>query len=215
MKDLDVPTLIESSALAAGGRAATKKALRAAVRTRLRALGPVPPASSAQAIERLIQSRLLENATCVALFRALPSEPDIGALEAMLLSRGVSVCLPLVHEGQRELTFHRAGGALMRGPLGIEQPETGRERIDESQIDVFVVPALALDLHGNRLGHGRAHYDATLAAAPRALRIGLVREAALVPEVPVGEHDAPLDALCTEARFICFTERAKAAAAHR
>ena len=195
--------------------AAAKKALRLEVRTRLRALGPVPAAGSAKAVEQLIQSGLLDGAACVALFRALPSEPDLTSLEPLLHARGARVCFPLVHPGQRELTFHLAGGALERGPLGIEQPSIERERIDESQIDVFVVPALALDLHGNRLGHGRAHYDATLVGAPRALRIGLVREAALVPAVPVGEHDAPLDALCTEARFIFLTERAKAAAAKR
>ena len=110
------------------------------------------------------------------------------------------------------LEFRAAGHALERSPLGFAQPPEESERISLEQIDAFVIPLRGADLQGNRLGRGRGHYDVTLAAHPRAKRIGLLREAQVVDAVPAGEHDQRLDALCTEARFLLCPPRAKAAA---
>ena len=69
------------------------------------------------------------------------------------------------------------------------------------EIDLLVVPAVAVDARGRRLGRGKGHYDATLAAC-RVSSVALVFESQLVPEVPVGEHDQRVGAVCTEARLI-------------
>ncbi len=83
--------------------------------------------------------------------------------------------------------------------LGIEDPTGAPVALDE--IDLLVVPAIAVDARGRRLGRGKGHYDATLLAS-RAFSVALVFEAQLVPSVPVGEHDRPVSAVCTEARLI-------------
>ena len=62
----------------------------------------------------------------------------------------------------------------------------------------FVVPGLAFDRAGGRIGWGRGHYDATLAAAPNARRIGLAFECQLVAEVPHAPHDVRLHFVVTE-----------------
>jgi 5-formyltetrahydrofolate cyclo-ligase len=166
-----------------------KAALREEVRRRARGT----PEASRAAQERLLASGLLTGT--VGLYRALPSECGTDLLAEAL---GDRACFPCVVPGQAELQFRRAGGAWTRGSLGVAEP--GGELVDLRDIETLVVPALAVDLEGRRLGRGRGHYDATLAAfAGRS--IALVFESQLVPEVPVGEHDRPVDAVCTEARL--------------
>ena len=191
----------------------SKRALREAVKGRCRIGGPLLEAASIAAQARLLSSGLLDGARVIGLYRALPSELKTAALEEALLARGVRVCLPAVREPERALSFHLAGGPLQKGPLGVHEPVPHQSAlVPLDAIDAFVLPGLAADAHGRRLGRGRGHYDATLARAPRALRILLLLDAGLVPEVPVGEHDALLDAVCTESRLLLCTPRARAAA---
>jgi 5-formyltetrahydrofolate cyclo-ligase len=167
-----------------------KNALREELRHRPRGT----PEASRAAQERLLASGLLSGT--VGLYRALPSECRTDLLASAL---GERACFPCVVPGQAELQFRREGGAWARGPLGVLEPRG--EPVPLRDIDVLVVPALAVDLHGHRLGRGRGHYDATLAAfAGRSA--ALVFESQLVPEVPVGEHDRPVGAVCTEARLV-------------
>jgi 5-formyltetrahydrofolate cyclo-ligase len=168
-----------------------KRELRSQVRARI--LVP-DAAASAAAQERLARSELARAARVVGLYRALPSECGTDLLAAAFKE----ICYPCVVPSQRELVFRRSG-AFVAGALGIEEP-TG-PLVPLSEIDLLVVPAVAVDLRGRRLGRGRGHYDATLAAF-RGVSVALVLEAQLVPEVPVGEHDRPVSAVCTEARLI-------------
>jgi 5-formyltetrahydrofolate cyclo-ligase len=167
-----------------------KNALREELRRRPRGT----PEASRAAQERLLASGLLSGS--VGLYRALPSECGTDLLAAAL---GERACFPCVVPGQAELQFRREGGAWARGPLGVLEPRG--EPVPLRDIEVLVVPAIAVDLRGHRLGRGRGHYDATLAAfAGRSA--ALVFESQLVPEVPVGDHDRPVDAVCTEARLV-------------
>src|SRR5205807_1564526 len=151
-------------------------------------------AASAAAQERLARSDLFEKAAVVGLYRALPSECGTAVLAA--LGSGKAVCYPVMVPGERMLAFRRGAGAFVRGALGVEEP-TGAP-VQLSSIDLLVVPAVAADLGGRRLGRGRGFYDATLAAFS-GVTVALVFESQLVPEVPVGEHDRPVSAVCTEA----------------
>jgi 5-formyltetrahydrofolate cyclo-ligase len=167
-----------------------KNALRNEVRRRPRGT----PEASRAAQERLLGSGLI--AGTVGLYRALPSECGTDLLASAL---GPRACFPCVVPGQAELQFRREGGGWTRGALGVLEP--GGEPVALRDIDVLVVPAVAVDLQGRRLGRGRGHYDATLSAfAGRSA--ALVFESQLVPEVPVGDHDHPVGAVCTEARLV-------------
>ena len=70
-----------------------------------------------------------------------------------------------------------------------------------ARIELLVVPAIAADAAGRRLGRGKGHYDATLAAYG-GKSVALILDSQLVPEVPVGEHDRRVGAVCTDARWI-------------
>jgi 5-formyltetrahydrofolate cyclo-ligase len=177
-----------------------KRALRAQVRLRILKPGsPEQVAASVAAQTRLASSGLVSMAQLIALYRALPSECGTAALAAQLEALGRTVCYPVVSPGDRALSFRRSAGVFVSGALGIEEPTGNAVSLEE--IDLIVVPAIAVDERGGRIGRGRGHYDATLAAC-RATSVALVFEAQLVSRVPLGEHDRPVRAVCTEARLI-------------
>ncbi len=180
--------------------AGQKRALRAEVRARMPRPGSTEFASaSAAAQERLAAFVLAKGARTIALYRALPSECGTAALAAALEAAGREVCYPAVIPGERALAFRRGSGVFVAGALGIEESTGGPVALD--QIDLLVVPAIAVSPSGGRLGRGKGHYDATLSAC-QASTVALVFEAQLVPFVPLGEDDRPVDAICTESRLI-------------
>jgi 5-formyltetrahydrofolate cyclo-ligase len=165
----------------------------------------LPPPGSAAAIaasiaaqQNLLASPLLAAARTVGLYRALPSECGTAAVAIALEASGAGVSYPAIVPGDRALQFRRATGVFVAGALGVEEATGSPVSLDE--IEVLVVPALAVDLAGRRIGRGRGHYDATLARF-RGKSVALVFESQLVPEVPVGEHDQRVTAICTESRF--------------
>jgi 5-formyltetrahydrofolate cyclo-ligase len=172
-----------------------KAALRALLKGRMPA---DPEASSLAAEERLLRAGLLPAAGVIALYRALPSEVSTHVLAGALLARGAVVCWPRVVTGH-VLEFRRAGAGWTRGALRVEEP--GGEVVPLPLIDWMVVPAQAVDLRGHRLGRGKGYYDATLAAFP-GRSVALVFDLRVVEEVPSGENDRRVDALCTESRLI-------------
>ena len=177
-----------------------KRALRAQVRERMPKPGsPEQVAASVAAQTRLATSDLVAPARLIALYRALPSECGTAALAAQLEALGRAICYPVVAAGERMLSFRRAAGVFVSGALGIEEPTGSAVSLEE--IDLIVVPAIAVDERGGRMGRGRGHYDATLGVC-RATPVALVFETQLVPRVPLGEHDRPVRAICTEARLI-------------
>ncbi len=133
---------------------------------------------------------LLVGLRLVASYVAMPTEPDPTAL----LPDGVTACLPLLPAAGRVLRFARAGGVLVPATRGGFLEPTGAE-LDPSTIDAFLVPGLAFTRSGGRLGRGGGFYDATLAAFPRALRIGLCAREELLDELPLLPHDMRVDAV--------------------
>jgi 5-formyltetrahydrofolate cyclo-ligase len=194
-------TLVE----AARALDAAKRALRADISRALPASGSAEhAAASAKAQDRLAASRQAALASCIALYRATPSECATAALVDRFLAQGKDVCFPAVSPGEQVLRFLRPHGPTRAGHLGIEEHEDAEHaRVPLASIDLFVVPARAVDPTGHRLGRGRGYYDATLAAAgARAVRICLVFDQQVVPVVPAAAHDAQVDAVCTDARWL-------------
>ena len=177
---------------------AAKRDLRVEIRRKVPAPGtPAHLAASVAAQERLASSQLAHSARCVGLYRALPSECGTASLAAALQSLGKEICYPAVVAGA--LQFRRASGVFVRGSLGIEEP-TGAA-VELAAIDLLVVPAIAVDFNGRRLGRGKGFYDRTLVRFA-AVSVALVFDAQLVHQVPVGEHDRPVAWICTEVRLL-------------
>lgn len=125
-------------------------------------------------------------------------EIDIRPLIRAWHAAGKTVALPVMHGLDGALTHHAYTGeaALQANAWGIQEPQ-GTPQVDLEAIDAVLVPALALDRAGHRLGYGRGHYDRFLGQT-RAFKVGVVYAACLLEALPVEVHDVPLDCMVTE-----------------
>lgn len=89
---------------------------------------------------------------------------------------------------------------LELGAFHIEEPQ-GADTVDESEIELIVVPAVAYDRNGNRLGRGKGFYDRLLQRS-HAVKIGVGYDFQLVDAIPVEPHDVPVDIVITQRHFI-------------
>jgi 5-formyltetrahydrofolate cyclo-ligase len=133
----------------------------------------------------------------------LPGEIDLRPLLEELHRRGHAVVLPVTPPRGQPLTFRRwrPGDVLVPERFGTMAP-TGEEAVP----DFLLVPLLAFDRRGYRLGYGGGYYDRTLAALPRRFALGFAFAAQEVEYVPVGPTDIRLDAVATERGIIRFKE---------
>jgi 5-formyltetrahydrofolate cyclo-ligase len=134
----------------------------------------------------------------IALYAALSDELPTRPLFDLAHGGGLAVSFPRV-EGEA-LVFAEVARweDLVRGRYGVRQPHPQAPRCGPGRL--IVVPGLAFDGHGRRLGRGGGYYDRALAAAEArgALRVGLAYEAQIVEAVPVEPHDQPVDVVVTE-----------------
>ena len=131
----------------------------------------------------------------VSGFWPLEGEIDVRPLLLALAGRGHVVALPDTPVRGEALTFHRwrPGSRLIPGRFGTLRPEC-----DPLVPDVLLVPLLAFDRAGHRLGYGAGYYDRTLDALTERRTIGCAFAAQEVETVPVEAHDRRLDAIATE-----------------
>jgi len=124
---------------------------------------------------------------------------DTTRIDGFARRRGLVVAYPRVNGRARLLAFHAVPPeALAPARFELREPSADAPRVAVEDIAAFVVPGLAFDRAGWRLGWGRGHYDATLAAAPRALRIGLAYERQVMEQVEREGHDVALHIIITE-----------------
>lgn len=154
--------------------------------------------------------------TTVCAFVPLPSEPLDPGLPRRLADRGVRVLLPLARPGEAlDWAEPWAAGpepgdaAFARSRIGVWEPTgptLGAGAI--ARTDVVLVPALAVDSAGFRLGRGGGYYDRSLPLAPRAVSIAVVFDDEVVPWVPHEEHDCAVTHIVTPRLGILPVRRA-------
>lgn len=140
----------------------------------------------------------LPKGTVVGLYAAKGSEVATAAIDARARAAGLRVAYPIV-EGPLRLSFAEAQiGELVPGPFGLREPAASATRVALADVAAFLVPGVAFDRSGGRIGWGRGYYDATLAAAPAAVRIGLAFECQVLDRVERDPHDVVLHHVVTE-----------------
>jgi 5-formyltetrahydrofolate cyclo-ligase len=135
----------------------------------------------------------------VAAFLAMPGEVDLEPLFERLPEWHWA--LPRVGS-DRMMSFRDAGSEREPHRFGMWQPVDAGPVIPVAEISVFLVPGLAFDRRGNRLGNGAGHYDRALAAAPDADTIGMAPVSRIVDAVPTDSHDVPVRWLALEDEVI-------------
>ena len=129
-------------------------------------------------------------------YSALPGEPDLRPL--LTRSDLARFALTRTPATGRDLTVHPAESDLERHRFGFDQPVADAEAIADSEVAMVLLPGLAFDLRGTRLGHGAGYYDRFLARLdPSILRIG-VTGGYLVSTLPREAHDVAMTHLATE-----------------
>ena len=138
-------------------------------------------------------------------YLAFDQEPLLDALMSKVFSAGKIVTVPQILEGQgkMEAVLWQPSIELEEGRFGIRQiPEAKRIAVDPSEIDLIVVPSLALDKKGTRLGMGGGYYDRFLAQlSARTVLLGVCWQEQLQDELPVEAHDRRLHYVLTEKEF--------------
>ena len=132
--------------------------------------------------------------------------PTHDILRACLI-RGQRVCVPLVEPKTFTMSaseLENFNSDLAPGRLGILEPrDTCRRPVSPSDIDVHLIPGTAFDLKGGRLGRGAGCYDRFLSeCGDESIYIGVALSWQLVEEVPVEDHDVPMDWIVTEEGLI-------------
>ncbi len=150
-------------------------------------------AASAALCHQLAAWPALREAQTVLTYLAFRSEPDLGLLFDLLPS--VRWAAPRI-EG-KELVIHPYDPArLVRHRFGMLEPAADLPVIDPTRLDVVLVPGVAFDRRGGRLGFGGGYYDRFLPTTP-ALRIGIAFNECLADELPCGTHDQRMDWIAT------------------
>jgi 5-formyltetrahydrofolate cyclo-ligase len=149
----------------------------------------------------VLASGLIAPGAAVSGFWPLPGEIDIRPLLDALRVRGYTVLLPETLKRGSPLIFRHwtPETAMIRERFGTLRPDG-----PVGTPDVLLVPLLAFDRRGHRLGYGGGFYDRTLAGLPGRLTIGCAFAAQELDAVPTDEYDAPLSAIATESGLIRF-----------
>jgi 5-formyltetrahydrofolate cyclo-ligase len=161
-------------------------------------------AASLEIAARLAALPAWERAGTVALHSALGAEVGTDEIARRATAAGKRIAWPRLAASGRAMEFAACGvDELVPGPSRALEPPASAPVVAPDAIDLVVVPGVAFDGRGGRLGRGRGHYDATLALLrPGAARVGIAFEMQVVAEVPGEPHDVALDAVVTEKRVL-------------
>ncbi len=186
--------------------------VKAELRKRMRALRKTLPASacaerSARLVERLAGLDPVAAAGAVALFWPIEErhEVDLRTLDARLRERGARVAYPAVDPETGVMTFRFVEHAeeMLEQGYGFREPPQAAPPATPGSLDVIVVPALAVDPSGHRLGYGAGYYDRTLPSfAPRAVTVAVAFDFQLLAELPRTAGDVAVSWVVTDARSL-------------
>jgi 5-formyltetrahydrofolate cyclo-ligase len=158
-----------------------------------------------EAIGRLVTGlKEYAEASTISWFVGVKSEVMTLPMVADALAARRRVALPWVAPDELKLALVGSLEEVEPAPFGLLEPKEALRQdqaraVPPADVDFFVVPGVAFDRHGGRLGHGRGYYDRLLAhARPDATLAGLCFEVQLVDEVPMSGHDVRLDYVVTE-----------------
>jgi 5-formyltetrahydrofolate cyclo-ligase len=143
-------------------------------------------------------------ASTILFFAPLPGEVDVWPLLAEALAAGTIAALPRFEAGRQRYAAGRVRNlqsGIVTGQFGIREPASGAAEILPRDLDLLLVPALAFDLDGRRLGHGKGFYDRLLSAV-RGIKCGVAFDEQMVKAVPAGTFDVRMDFIVTPTRCI-------------
>jgi 5-formyltetrahydrofolate cyclo-ligase len=155
---------------------------------------------SQQLCDNLSKFTLLQTSKTILAYFSFRQEPDLSSLFNSRQKWGFSRCV------DEFLVWHvwQPGEPLERGKYGILEPSGEAPQIDAAEVDLILVPSVACDAAGYRLGYGGGYYDRLLSSPQwhSIPTVGIVFDFAYLPSLPGESWDRPLSAICTEFQFV-------------
>ena len=183
--------------------------MRSEMRQRLASMEAEKRAAlSARACDRLLATAAFERAWTVMIYLALPDELDTQRLALRAFQDGKTVCAPRVdweHTRMTPVTLDAYDETRFEVcKFSVREPGAGAQPVPIEDLDVVIVPGLAFDRSGYRLGRGEGFYDRFLSQPGlRGAKVfGLCFDFQVAPSVPTSDYDVPMDVVVTELRSL-------------
>jgi 5-formyltetrahydrofolate cyclo-ligase len=178
---------------------------RIQIRALLKNLSPERHATDSEnACELLQQQNAWHNAAAILFFAPLKDELNVWPLLEIALASGKTVALPRFDSGTNRYVIHQIrtlASDIQPGRYDIREPKPDCPAVPLNRLDLTLVPGIAFDPHGRRLGRGKGYYDQLLADV-RGKICGVAFDEQIVAEIPVEPHDIRLNCILTPTRWI-------------
>ena len=182
--------------------------VKAELRKRLRGVRKTTPAEACAERSRALVTRLEAHpsvvaAKSIALFWPIEArhEVDLRSLDTTLRGRGVRIAYPSIDADTNVMSFRFVDDVTVMDEKGFGFREPALDAPEASAVDVVIVPAVAVDPTGHRIGYGAGYYDRTLPKyVPPGVSIAVAYDWQLVAEVPATEHDVRCQWVVTDLR---------------
>jgi 5-formyltetrahydrofolate cyclo-ligase len=197
-----------------------KRALREAVLARRAALSADDRAKASAAITaKLIAHPAYAKARCVMAYASFGDEFDTAALLNHVLQTGKVLVLPRIEKSTRQLVLHKVSALndLVTGKWNIREPRVDAPSAELNEVDFALIPGLAFDRHGGRLGYGGGYYDKLLSVTasvnkthsetPALARLSAAFSCQIVDATPMTPHDVYISTIITENEVITAHDR--------
>jgi len=181
-----------------------KRALRQAMKVK-RAARTYDANEPSEICVHLAELCLQNGATIVACYLPFGDEPDTELFIDWAIENDIEVVLPVSNQ-DGSLTWVKFDGATEPGIFGFAEPIGETAKL--AGVDLIVIPALAVDTSGSRLGKGKGYYDRALAELEEvAPVVAVIHPEELISSIPTEDHDHPVDAVVTASGITHFTNR--------
>lgn len=148
-------------------------------------------------ISRLENDERFTSASTILAYHSLPDEVSTHDL-IRKYSQAKTILLPkVIADGEMEIRRYQGESDLQQGAYGIMEP-CGEIFSDYDRIDLAIIPGMAFDTKGNRLGRGKGYYDRFLSCARNIYKVGICFPFQIVEEVPVENTDIAMDAILSK-----------------
>ena len=182
-----------------------KAKLRKEIRAVLQNITPAARlAASAHIRTRLKEQPFWRDATSILFFASLPDEVDLWPLLDETLAGGKIAALPRFDHASNDYLACRVQHPQTEvgpGQFGIREPKLHCPEIPAERLGLILVPGVAFDVRGGRLGRGRGFYDRLLAGIP-GTKCGVAFDEQIVEAVPIGKLDVQMDFILTPTRCV-------------
>ncbi len=154
----------------------------------------------------ILKSKLWQEAKIIGLYMPIRGEIDTSLLRAMGLMYHKQICLPrCLNNNEMEFVICAHEKHMIKSKLGILEPNENCLALSEDFApDLVIIPALAYDKKGYRLGYGGGYYDRILAkkSFAKTKKLGIISATCMIEELPINEYDIKVDAIATEEQII-------------